>query len=196
MGEAVDHVLLRSGIRVFVEVVRTAAAAAASTLPFFLSTVSTLDEQGLNSTTFYEKEFEFHFIKSTEHFYAAEAQEFVAANSVSDYLLKVRASMAPNLRDRHRPRRHSTQVEQRLKEEEDRCNNYLRACGTPRAPRRRPCVSTARRCADKSTESKLRAVLDRHLLSDVSQQLIEVVLSHARAPAATWVAGRQRAVLA
>lgn len=49
-----------------------------------------LIDLGVNSRAVYEEDFEKKFLESSSAFYRVESQEFIASNSCSDYMRKVR----------------------------------------------------------------------------------------------------------
>lgn len=90
-----------------------------------------LIDLGINSRSVYEEDFEKQFLETSAHFYRLESQDFIAANSCSDYMKK---------------------IEIRLKEEQARVTHYL----------------------DPSTETKIKEVAERELISVHMKSLVEM----------------------
>ena len=66
-----------------------------------------LIDLGINSRIVYEEDFEKQFLETSANFYRLESQEFIAANSCSDYMKKV----CFRHRERRREREENTILE-------------------------------------------------------------------------------------
>eukprot|EP00455_Lapot_gusevi_P049191 TRINITY_DN692_c0_g1_i20.p1 TRINITY_DN692_c0_g1~~TRINITY_DN692_c0_g1_i20.p1 ORF type:complete len:693 (+),score=118.21 TRINITY_DN692_c0_g1_i20:75-2153(+) len=110
IGERIDRVLIKHALQMLVEV--------------------SPDASRSQYYPVYQEDFEAEFLKTTEVFYKQESQEFLACNTVPDYLRK---------------------VESRLREEEQRADQYLHS----------------------STKKKLFNVLERELITNYAQNLVE-----------------------